>query len=124
MPIESSAGTRRVVVRPFAALVKSGRHLTPVDLRFRDARFSAGGLLPPDSPVPIGRISPGHSPAGEPGGFAALAFLLQRTWSEAIFETRWSWGESNPPPEIGITADQRLCGQVSGGFRVTASDRR
>lgn len=30
----------------------------PFDLRFRGARFVAGGLLPPDSPVPLGRIRP------------------------------------------------------------------
>ena len=31
-------------------------------------------------------------------------------------------GESNPLTEFCIAADQRLCGQLSGGFRLTGSD--
>ena len=96
MPIEYSGCTRRVVVRPFAALVESGRHLTPVDLRFRGARFPSGGLPPPDSPVPPGPFCTGHRLAGQPGGFAAFASLLHKTWSDGIFGQSGAGGNRTP----------------------------
>ncbi len=56
------------------------------------------------------------------GAFPALV-VNYVTPGQRAFSDEVELGESNPRSQIGVVADQKLCGQVSGGFRVTVSDR-
>jgi hypothetical protein len=89
----------RRVVSSSALLPPSSKSAVPrcaMTCSFVDSASLLGGESPPNSPVRIERISPGHRVASVSGGICRLRGVLYNPWSEPICGQSGAGGNRTP----------------------------